>query len=103
MVGSFDRRGEYALYHAGGRVPRYHGTVIPDHAGSPVTFVWQRLAGGSWKTYLAQKTHLNDSSAIDVYMKLGVVKRVRYRVRIVVPADKTHLAGVSPWAYFVAV
>ena len=50
-----------------------------------------------------QVIDLNDSSAIDVYMKLGVVKGVRYRVRIVVPADKTHLAGVSPWAYFVAV
>jgi VCBS repeat-containing protein len=103
MVGFFDRRGAYALYHAGGRAPKYRDTVTPDHSGGPVTFVWQRLRGGSWRTYLAQKTHLNDNSSIDVSMVSGVVRGVKYRVRIVVPPDRTHLAGVPPWTYFEAV
>ena len=104
MVGFFARDGRYALYHSGGlRLPKYHASVSPDHPGKPVRFVWQRRAARSWKAYLAQTLSLNANSAINVIMTQGVIKGIRYRVRIVFLADGDHVANAAPWAYFKAV
>jgi VCBS repeat-containing protein len=103
MVGFFARKSPYALYHAGGRAPHYHGSVTPNHSGRNVTFTWQRMAGGSWTGYLRTTLQLNDNSAVDVYMTKGVVKGVPYRVRIVFLRDADHLSHTGPWSYFKAV
>jgi VCBS repeat-containing protein len=103
MVGSFATRAGYALYHAGGRAPLYRATVSPDHTGDPVTFVWQRHADGRWKSYLKQKVTLGDNSMIGIYLKQGVVRGVRYRVRIRFLSDGDHLARAAKWSYFKAV
>ena len=104
MLGSFGRRHRFALYHAGGRSPHYRAEVTPSHPGAAVSFVWQRRSGGRWKTYFATKDplHLNDASTINVYMTGGVVRNVKYRVRIKFLGDRDHLARAAPWSYFMA-
>ena len=104
MLGSFGRRDGFALYHSGGRAPHYRARVTPAHPGAAVGFVWQRRSGGRWKTYFATRKplHLENDSTIDVFMTGGVVRDVRYRVRIVFLADGDHLARAAPWSYFMA-
>ena len=65
--------------------------------------MWQRRAGDSWKTYFQAKIKLKTDSGIDVYMTSGVVKRVRYRVRIVFLPDADHVRSAAAWSYFKAV
>jgi VCBS repeat-containing protein len=105
MLGFFDRRGAYALYHREGRVPHYRAAVSPIHPGAPVVFRWQRLARGTWRRYFETKDpiHLGKGSSINVYLTSGVVAGVRYRVKIFFLADDDHLAAASRWKYFMSV
>ena len=109
-LGYYGTSGGYDHYHYLVSCPQHHqncpgftATVLPNHAGKPVTFSLQTYSGGSWHRVLTARLKLGTKSRATIRLVYGsrAIIGVRNRIRAEFPPDADHRAGVSPWSSFV--
>lgn len=93
----YGRSGSYKLFHAGTR-PLVPGTVVPNHAGSPLKFLAQRYYAGAWRLPAAATFTIASTGSVSVEL-LNTVRGGTYRVRVIFGGDADHLGSRSAWAY----
>lgn len=95
LLGSFAKRGKYALFHHGDGVLQI-ATLFPRDAGNALIFEAQRKRGGSWTTVARASLPTKRGKAAGVFGG----RRGSYRARALFPESPPFDSSDSGWRYF---